>query len=93
MVECEVCKEWFHQQCLRVLQSIWKKKKPQHDGCVIHARKSRNNECCWHGSYLVFFIIPYNCMYPNVIAIVLQLLCVYLAINLLMLLYYSHCTS
>ena len=25
MVECEVCKEWFHQGCLTVPQSVWKK--------------------------------------------------------------------
>ena len=25
MVECEVCKEWFHQVCLTVPQSVWKK--------------------------------------------------------------------
>ena len=41
MVECEVCKEWFHQGCLTVPQSVCKNL--QHHGCVIHARKSRNN--------------------------------------------------
>ena len=60
MVECEVCKEWFHQGCLIVPESVWKNL--QHHGCVIHARKSRNNSRNKH-----------SCMYSKVIVIGFQI--------------------
>ena len=40
MVECDICKEWFHQSCITVPRRNF-----QHRGCVFHARKSNPHAC------------------------------------------------
>ena len=43
MVDCDICKEWFHQSCITVPQNVWEKLSAP--GCVFHARKSNPHAC------------------------------------------------
>ena len=52
MVECEVCKEWFHQGCLTVPQSVWNKPSAPWM-CHSCDKNSRNKRSCMYSKVIV----------------------------------------